>query len=93
MRVQSLGWEDPLEKGMETQSGSLVWKIPRTEEPGWLQSTGLQRVRHDWVTAHTKGASDTGGICPEHPSWSWDWKPGLLAPSFCCFDLTQFPHL
>ena len=47
---------------METQSGSLVWKIPRTEEPGWLQSTGLQRVRHDWVTAHTKGAQTQVGF-------------------------------
>ena len=47
MRVQSLGWEDPLEKGMATQSGSLVWRIPRTEEPGGRQSMGLQQVRHD----------------------------------------------
>ena len=44
---QSLGWEDPLEKEMATQSSILVWKIPWTEEPGGLQSMGLQRVRHD----------------------------------------------
>ena len=47
IRVQSLGWEDPLEKKMATHSSILAWKIPRIEEPGRLQSMGLQRVRHD----------------------------------------------
>ena len=42
--VRSLGWEDPLEKGMATHSSLLAWKIPRTEEPGRLQSLGWQRV-------------------------------------------------
>ena len=42
--VQSLGWEDPLEKEMATHSSTLAWKIPWTEEPGRLQSMGLQRV-------------------------------------------------
>ena len=46
MRVQSLGQEDPLEKGMTTHSSVLAWEIPWTEEPGRLQSMGLQRVRH-----------------------------------------------
>ena len=46
-QVQSLNWEDPLEKEMATPSSILAWKIPWTEEPGGLQSTGLQRVRHD----------------------------------------------
>ena len=45
--VQSLGWEDPLEEGMATHSSVLAWRIPWTEEPGRLQSSGLQRVRHD----------------------------------------------
>ena len=45
--VQSLGGEDPLEKEMATHSYTLAWKIPWTEEPGRLQSMGLQRVRHD----------------------------------------------
>ena len=46
--VQSLGWEDPLEKGMATQSSILTWEIPWTEEePGRLQSMGLQRVGHN----------------------------------------------
>ena len=42
--VRSLGWEDPLEKGMTTHSSILAWKIPWTEELGRLQSIGLQRV-------------------------------------------------
>ena len=46
-RVGSLGQEDPLEKEMATHSSTLAWKIPWTEEPGRLQSTGLQRVGHD----------------------------------------------
>ena len=45
--VQSLGWEDPLEKEMATHSSILAWIIPWTEEPGRLQSMGLQRVRHN----------------------------------------------
>ena len=46
-RVQALGWEDPLEKEMATQSSTIAWKIPWTEEPGRLQSMGSQRVGHD----------------------------------------------
>ena len=42
--VRSQGWEDPLEKKMATGSSILAWRIPWTEEPGGLQSTGLQRV-------------------------------------------------
>ena len=45
--IQSLGWEDPLEKEMATQSSILAWRIPQTEEPGGLQSMGSQRVGHD----------------------------------------------
>ena len=45
--AQSLGRENPLEKEMATHSSILAWKIPWTEEPGGLQSMGLQRVRHD----------------------------------------------
>ena len=45
--VQSLGQEDPLEKDMATHSSILVWRIPWTEEPGGLQSMGLQRVGHN----------------------------------------------
>ena len=47
MWVQSLGQEDPCEKEMATHSSKLAWKIPRTENPGGLQSMGPQRVGHD----------------------------------------------
>ena len=50
--VWSLSWEDPLKEGMATHSSILAWRIPWTEEPCGLQSMGLQRVRHDWVTKH-----------------------------------------
>ena len=45
--VQSLGWEDPLEKEMATHSSILAWRISWTEEPGELQSMGLQKVGND----------------------------------------------
>ena len=48
--VRSLGWIDPLEKKMATHSSILAWEIPWTEEPGCLQSMGLQRVRHNLAT-------------------------------------------
>ena len=46
-QVQSLGQEDPMEKGMETHSSILVWRISRTEEAGRLESMRSQRVRHN----------------------------------------------
>ena len=46
-QVQSLGWEDPLEKEMATHSSIIAWEIPWKEEPGGLQSMGSQRVGHD----------------------------------------------
>ena len=49
-RVQSLGQEDPLEKEMTTNSSILFWEIPWTEEPGGLQSLGLQRITHNSET-------------------------------------------
>ena len=49
-RVQFLGREDPLGNGMATHSSILAWKSPWTEEPGGLQSVGLQRFGHDWAT-------------------------------------------
>ena len=47
MQVQSLGREDPLKEGTATHSSFLAWRIPWTEDPGGLQSTGVQEVRHD----------------------------------------------
>ena len=46
-QVRSLHWEDPLEKEMATHSSTLAWRIPWREDPGGLQSMGLQRVGHD----------------------------------------------
>ena len=46
-QVQSLGWEDPLEKELAIHPSTIAWKIPWTEEPGRLQSMGWQRVGHD----------------------------------------------
>ena len=54
--VYSLGWEDPLEEEMATDSGTLAWRIPWMEEPGGLPSMGSQRVRHDVVmNTHRNG--------------------------------------
>ena len=51
-RVQSLGQKDPPVEGMATHSSILAWRIPWTEEPGGLQTTGLKRVGHTEVTEH-----------------------------------------
>ena len=50
-QVLSLGWEDPLEKGMATHSSTLVWRIPWTEKPGGLQSIGPQRGELEFISA------------------------------------------
>ena len=63
--VQSLCQEDPLEKGMATHSSILAWRCPWTEEPGGLQPTGWQRVRHDWAT---NTSSFTYSLLPEQVS-------------------------
>ena len=73
--VRSLGWEDPLEKGMATHSSILAWRIPWTEEPGRLPSMGSQKVGHDWVT-NTFTLSALIG--------SWTWRQG---PKFAVFSL------
>ena len=65
--VQSLGWEDPLEEGMATHSNIFSWRIPWTEEPGGLQSMGLQRVRHDSVTKQQQEV-----IMIKHTLWKDD---------------------
>ena len=49
-QVQSLDWEDPLQKGVVTHSSILAWRIPWTEKPDGLQSMVSQRVGHDWAT-------------------------------------------
>ena len=55
MQVQSLGWEDPLEKKMATRSSILAWEIPWTEAPGGLQSMGLQsQTQLKWLSMHAQ---------------------------------------
>ena len=64
-QVQSLGWEDPLEKGMVIHSSILAWRIPCTEEPHRLQSMRSQRVEHNWATntyAYRKVVQDSSEI-------------------------------
>ena len=83
--VQSLGWEDLLEKEMATHSSVLAWKTPRAEEPGGLQSKGLQRVGSDWVTSLNYGGSneDNGDLLQKVPCrycctlclWPWRRPP------------------
>ena len=51
-QVWSLDQEHPLQKEIATHSSILAWKTPQTEEPGELQSTGLQRIRYNWATKH-----------------------------------------
>ena len=75
--VLSLGQEDPLEKGMATHSSILAWGTPWTEEPGGLQSMGLQVVGHDWVTNTT--------FCQEKPRQS---MPSYLPTP--CVELSLF---
>ena len=60
MWAQSLGREDPLEEGMETHSSIFAWRIPRTEEPGGLQSMGSERVRQDCTHTYTTPRCITG---------------------------------
>ena len=62
-QVRSLGWENPLEKKMAAHSSVLSWEIPWTEEPGELQSIGLQRVRHNLVTEHACHTTTTTTNC------------------------------
>ena len=61
---QALGWEDPLDEEMATDSSNLAWKVPQTEEPGGLQSMRSQRIRHDWATEHSIAHTCKGGSHP-----------------------------
>ena len=72
--VWFLSWEDPLEEEMATHSSILAWRIPWTEEPGGLQSTGSQRVGHDWAAKHTTLGDSH---CCERPAGRLCTGPGL----------------
>ena len=66
-QVRSLGQEDALEKGMATHSSILVWRIPCTEEPGGLQSIGLQRVGQDRATNTLEKMHESETLEYAHP--------------------------
>ena len=66
-QVQSLNWEDPLEKGMATYSSILAWRIPWTEEPLGLQSMGSQRVRHNLEAEQQRTVPDSVTLAHEAP--------------------------
>ena len=61
-QVLPLGWEDPLEKETAAHSSILAWRIPWTEKPGGLQSTGSQGVGHDLATEHARRRVYTGKL-------------------------------
>ena len=84
MWVRSLGWEDPLEEGMETHSSILAWRIPWTEEPGGLQPIESQRVRHDWSDlAHTPFIITYRCLLMNNVrSWSVEQRLTSWGPSF-----------
>ena len=80
-RLQSLNWEDPLEKEMATHPSILFWKIPWTEEPGGLQSTGSQRVEHNWAhSTHPERARRQPWLRVQWNFWSIPWKMIGLGP-------------
>ena len=62
-QVLPLGREDPLEKEMAAHPSILAWRIPWTEEPGGLQSTGSQGVGYDLATEHARRSVYTGKLC------------------------------
>ena len=82
MRVQSLGRKDPLEESMAIHCTILAWRLPWTEEPGgFLQSTGLQRVRHDWSDLAWRGCTAfwmsnvyTISFCPREEVVKERWR-------------------
>ena len=67
-QVQSLGWEDPLEKEMATLSSILAWNTPWTEESGELQSMGSQRIGHDLATKQQQQLPCKDLIILHHPT-------------------------
>ena len=100
-RVQSLGWEDLLEKEMATHSSILAWKIPWTEKPGRLQPVGLQRVRHDWATydlrlialVSTKHQESAIGLPMSPPRWTSLSPPSPAHPLSCYPALNFLSHV
>ena len=68
-QIRPLGLEDPLEKGMATHSSFLAWTVPWTEEPGGLQSMGLQRIGHNLATKQRQiDFSESSNSYSVHPA-------------------------
>ena len=93
--VQSLGWEDPLEKEMAILSSTMAWKIPWTEQHGRLQSMGSQRVRHDFIFTFTGFPSGSDSKEPTFTAGDPGLIPGLGRSlgegngnpfQYCCLD-------
>ena len=76
-RIRSLDWEDPLEEEMATHASILAWRIPWTEEPGGLKSTGSQRVGHHESTLHMRW--------PKYWSFSFSIIPSKEHPGLISF--------
>ena len=88
--VQSLGQEDPLEKEMATHSSILAWRIPWTEKLGGLQSTGSQRVGHDWATSlHLPSSHFTYHL---NHGWGNEDNGDRLQKIPCMYCYTQYPQ-
>ena len=85
-QARSLGREDPLEKEMAIHSSTLAWKIPWMEEPGGLQSMGLQRVRHDWAASLTLLWSKAHRL--EH--WEWNQADRSVSLAHRIFSIVFF---
>ena len=75
MRVQSLGWEDPLEEGMATHSSILTWRIPWTEEPGGLQTRGSQKAGLKLFSMHVARDFPGGSSIHLLMHGTWVWSP------------------
>ena len=86
--VQSLGWDNPLGKEMANHFNIVAWKIPWTEEPGGLQSMGLQRVRHDWATEQQQPTwlqgrnASAAEALPLYREQSPETQEGCVGPHF-----------
>ena len=90
-RVPSLGWEDPLEESMATHSSVLAWRIPRTEEPGGLQSIGLWRVWYDWSNLACKHKVARVDFLPLRGGKKKNqYLAGLLGPISCHSNIQMY---
>ena len=86
-QVQSLDRKDTLEEETATHSNILGYKIPRTEEPGWLQSIELQRLRHDWAWMHTRPRIICWESDQSHPVWSVTLRVYIPSTRLCAAHL------